>query len=233
LKDIAFTIDKITLPKDRKTPPHADVPMSPERYEVSWNFPRDYLQLHLPSYSFKNVAHFYDVLNAFENPRLFGYVVASWVEAIRKLGIERDKLVIVSPEVRGIPLAAAIARELDAPQVYIRKPDKIPGDVFRRTYHNAYAAETLELSKNADLKGKQVVLIDDGIASGGTTVTCCKLIEDAGANVAGIFGMINHLYKSKIAELDHYAERVHTLFDFADNTTIPALSEAAAYGTGW
>jgi adenine phosphoribosyltransferase len=214
LKDIEFNIDSISMPQDRMTPPHADVPKSPERYEVSWRYPRDYLQQHLPSYPFKNIDHFYDVLNAFENPRLFGFVVASWVDEIKKLNIKHDNLVIVAPEMRGIPLAAAIARELDVPQVFIRKPGKIPGSVFSKTYTNAYAEETLEMSEHAALKGKQVILIDDGIASGGTTVTCCKLIEDAGGCVAGIYGMINHLYKDKIDDLHEYDNRVHTLFDF-------------------
>lgn len=214
LEDIQFNIEATTFPTDRQTPKDADVPMSPERYEVSWNYPKDYLQKHLPDYQFKNVEHFYDVLDAFKNPRLFGYAVAAFVEVIEKLNIDHNQLVIVSPEMRGIPLAAAVARELDAGQVYIRKPGKIPGAVLSQSYKNAYAEERLEISQNANLAGKQVVLLDDGIASGGTTKTCCELIESLGGNVVSILAMINHRYKQKISALEKYADKIHTLFDF-------------------
>ena len=215
LKDIELNLVKTTHPKDRGTLSHcADVPMSPERYEVSWNYPRNYLQDHLPSYPFKNIEHFYDILKAFEDPRLFGYAVASFVEIIEQLNLDHDKIVIVAPEVRGIPLAAAIARELDVKQVYIRKPGKIPGPVLAKQYQNAYASECLEISKNADLQGKHIIVIDDGIASGGTLKTCCDLVEELGGDIKSIFGMVNHRYKTKIAALDAYHDRIHTLFDF-------------------
>jgi adenine phosphoribosyltransferase len=230
LQDIEFNIEKTSTPHDRETPLGADMPMSPERYEVSWNYPRDYLQKNLRSYHFKNVEHFYDVLNAYENPRLFGYAVSAFVEVIEKLNIDKTNLVIASPEMRGIPLAAAVAHELKAKQIYIRKPGKIPGPVLSREYQNAYSAECLEISQNAGLHGKQVILLDDGIASGGTTKTCCELIEASGGKVAGILAMIDHHYKAKIAALDDYQDRIHTLFDF--EASLPVAASLKMTGTG-
>ena len=120
------------------------------------------------------------------------------VRMIEKLRIDRDKLVIAAPEFRGTPPAAALAHAFDVPQVYIRKPGKIPGGIYKsEEYKTAYSKDKLEMSETSDIKGRLVVLIDDGISTGGTTVTCCEMIEKAGGTVVGIFALINHTYKRK------------------------------------
>lgn len=219
LKDVEFELLATTYPKDREKISHShDVPASPERYEVSWHFSRDYLQKVLPHYQFKGVNEFFDVLKIYENPFLSHYVTTSFIEAIKKLNIDPSTLCIATPEVRGIPAAAAVAEALRVPLVIIRKPGKIPGDVISKNYANAYADETVEVSTSSDIAGKNVVFIDDGIASGGTTVACCDLIKQLGGNISSILAMINHTYKAKVPELQQYP--VQTLFDFASHAPV-------------
>jgi adenine phosphoribosyltransferase len=219
LKDVELDVLDTSYPEDREKMSHSrDVPVSPERYEVNWHYSRDYLQKVLPHYEFKGVNEFFDVLKIYENPFLSHYVTTSFIEAIEKLNIDRSTLCIATPEVRGIPAAAAVAEALQVPLVIIRKQGKTPGEVVSKKYANAYADETVELSASANVKDKNVIFIDDGIASGGTTVACCELIKQMGGKVASILAMINHTYKAKVPELQKYP--VQTLFDFASRAPV-------------
>jgi adenine phosphoribosyltransferase len=158
------------------------------------------------------------VLKTYENPRLTAYIVADFIEAIKKQGIDISNLCIVTPEVRGVAAAAIVANLLGVPLVHIRKIDKIPGPVLTEEYANAYSKEILQISEKSDVKGRDVVFIDDGIASGGTTFASCKLIEKLGGNVRLVAAMIDHKYKTKLAELEKY--NVYTIFDFQDNKLV-------------
>jgi adenine phosphoribosyltransferase len=233
LKDVRFELLNTTYPADREKMSHSlDVPMSPERHEVSWHYSRDYLQKILPHYEFKSVKEFFDVLKIYEKPFLSHYVATEFVEKIKKLNIDPSKLCIATPEVRGIPAAAVVAEALQIPLVIIRKKGKIPGAVVSKTYSNAYEDETIELSTTSDIAGREVIFIDDGIASGGTTLASCDLIKKMGGNVALILAMINHTYKEKIAGLDQYP--IQTLFDFsskaptAEKTNVVSLANQEA-----
>jgi adenine phosphoribosyltransferase len=228
LKDVEFDLLKTTYPAEREKISHSkDVPISPERHEVSWHYSRDYLQKILPHYAFKGVEAFFDVLKIYEKPHLSHYVTTSFIEAINKLDMDRSTLCIVTPEVRGVPVAAMVAEALQVPLVIIRKQGKIPGDVVSKQYTNAYSSEVVELSTSSDVKDKKVIFIDDGIASGGTTVASCDLIKQMGGDVSLILAMINHTYKEKVPELAQYP--IQTLFDFAshvpkvENTNVSAL----------
>ncbi|MDR3477203.1 MAG: nucleoside monophosphate kinase [Gammaproteobacteria bacterium] len=223
LKEVEFELLNTTYPSDREKMSHSkDVPMSPERHEVSWHYSRDYLQKILPHHEFKGVSEFFDVLKIYEKPHLSHYVTTSFIEAIKKLNIDPEILCIATPEVRGVPAAAMVAEALQVPLVIIRKQGKIPGEVVSKKYSNAYSDEVVELSVSSNVKDKKVILIDDGIASGGTTVTCCDLIKQMGGDVSLILAMINHTYKAKVPELAQYP--VQTLFDFASRA--PKLENA-------
>jgi adenine phosphoribosyltransferase len=214
LKDVEFELLDTSYPADREKMSHSrDVPASAERLEVSWHYSRDYLQKILPHYEFKEVKEFFDVLKIYEKPALSHYVSSSFIETIRNLNLDPETLCIAAPEVRGIPAAAVVAEVLNIPLVIIRKQGKTPGEVISATYKNAYADEVLELSTSSAVKDKNVIFIDDGIASGGTTIASCDLIKQLGGNVSLILAMINHTYKEKSPELKNYP--IKTLFDFA------------------
>jgi len=225
LKDVEFDLIDTTYPPEREALSHSrDVPISPERLEVSWHYSRDYLQKILPHYEFKGVKEFFDVLKVFENPWLSHYVTTSFKEQIEKLNLDKSTLCIATPEVRGIPAAAVVAEALQVPLVIIRKENKIPGEVVSKKYSNAYSTEVIQLSATADVKGRNVIFIDDGIASGGTTVACCELLKQMGGNVPLVLGIINHTYKEKSPELKSY--NIQTLFDFANKAPEASNSNA-------
>ncbi len=232
IEGMQLRIINTTYPEERaKLAGNPDVPISPERYQVRWQYPRDYLQKALQHYPFKGVDKFYDVLKIYENPVLTGYIVASFVTAIEKLNLDSSNLCIATPEVRGIPAAAMVAEILQVPLVMIRKAGKIPGEVISKNYATAYSEDVLEISTHSDLKNRDVILIDDGIASGGTTLTCCDLIEQVGGKIKMILGVINHTYKEKTPVLQQY--NVQTLFDFSKEKEIPQWKKASSdYSSG-
>ncbi len=99
---------------------------------------------------------------------------------------------------------------------------KFLGPVFNEEYGNAYTEkETLEISAESDLRDRDVVLIDDGIASGGTALAALRLINRMGGNTKLVEAMINHKYKQKPEELHQY--NVHTAFDFENKAPAPQV----------
>lgn len=215
LQDKTFSVVNITHPDTRrKLALNRDIPVSPERYEVRWAFPRDYLQKVLPQYFFKGVAHFYDVLKTYENPELTAFITNAFIERIEKLKLPLEDVCIVSPEVRGIPIAAMVANSLHVPFIMIRKPGKIPGLTLSESYSTAYSEDKVEVAGDSHIT-KHAILIDDGIASGGTILACWRLIKKMDGEVKAILAIINHTYAPRPRELSSLP--IFTLFDFEES----------------
>ena len=62
-----------------------------------------------------------------------------------------------------------------------------------------------------DLTGTRAIIIDDGIATGNTTVACICLIEKLGGSVTGVLAIINHTYASRNIEMGKYPS--YCIFD--------------------
>ncbi len=93
-------------------------------------------------------------------------------------------------EARGFIFAGAAAVRLGAGFVPIRKKGKLPAETFSQSYDLEYGKDTLEVHRDAFSAGGRVLLVDDLLATGGTAAACVKLIEKAGAEVAGIAFLI-------------------------------------------
>ena len=92
---------------------------------------------------------------------------------------------IVAAEARGFIFAAPLAIELEASFVPIRKPNKLPFDTHAFHYELEYGEDTLEIHIDGVKPGQRVLVVDDLLATGGTVQACCKLLEKAGADIAG------------------------------------------------
>lgn len=85
--------------------------------------------------------------------------------------------VIAGIESRGFVIAGILAEKLNSGLVLIRKPGKLPAETISESYELEYGTDRLEIHKDAITKGQKVLLIDDLIATGGTALASCKLIE--------------------------------------------------------
>jgi adenine phosphoribosyltransferase len=100
--------------------------------------------------------------------------------------VEPDVERLVAVEARGFVLAAAVGYARGLGVVLVRKPGKLPSVAGRIDYALEYGTATLELPGNVAHAGLRVTVVDDVLATGGTADAACRLLEEAGATVAGI-----------------------------------------------
>ena len=98
--------------------------------------------------------------------------------------------VLACPEARGFIFGSALAYRLGVGFVPIRKPNKLPYRTSRVEYDLEYGSNALEMHEDALSSGQSVILIDDLLATGGTTAACAELCEAAGARVLGALFLI-------------------------------------------
>ena len=98
--------------------------------------------------------------------------------------------VIAGPESRGVIFGMPMAYNLKKPFVLIRKKGKLPCETVSVDYDLEYGKATIEMHKDSVKPGQRVLIVDDLIATGGTTEAMVKLIESLGGQVAGIVVML-------------------------------------------
>ena len=94
--------------------------------------------------------------------------------------------VIVGAESRGSIFGTPIAYNLQKPFVMIRKKGKLPRETVSVEYDLEYGKSVLEMHRDSIREGQRVLIVDDLIATGGTTEAMIKLVESLGGTVAGV-----------------------------------------------
>lgn len=118
--------------------------------------------------------------------------------------------VVVGMEARGFIFAGPVALELGAGFVPVRKPGKLPGDVYTQTFSLEYGDETLAVHTDAIMPGAKVLVIDDVLATGGTIGATAALINRLGAELVAV---------SVLLELSFLGGREHLAGLGIENTT--------------
>ncbi len=93
---------------------------------------------------------------------------------------------VAGVEARGFSLAAAVARAGGAGMLAIRKAGKLPGVVMAESYDLEYGSASLELHPASDGAAREVYLLDDVLATGGTLAAAARLLERCGYAVVAI-----------------------------------------------
>lgn len=128
--------------------------------------------------------NFKDISPLLANGEALNYTVNKMAE------FAKDADVIVGPDARGFLFGTPVASMLKKPFVMVRKAKKLPGDVIRKEYHYEYSSNVLEMQKNRIFPGQKVVVIDDILATGGTTKAIIDLIESQGAIVQRVIFLL-------------------------------------------
>lgn len=89
-------------------------------------------------------------------------------------------------DARGFIFGSLLAYEMDIPFVMLRKKGKLPGKCEEVTYDLEYGSASLEIQSDAIKKDDRVLLVDDLLATGGTALAGCELIERLGGRVSGL-----------------------------------------------
>jgi len=124
---------------------------------------------------------FYDISTLLAHPKAWQATVEHLADAVR--GHQPDLLVGI--ESRGFLVAAPLAYALGSGFAMVRKKGKLPGKTVRFTYDLEYGTDTIEMQEDAIAPGQRVVVVDDLIATGGTTEAAIKLVRQQGGNVVG------------------------------------------------
>src|ERR1700710_1253243 len=127
---------------------------------------------------------FRDITTLLADARAFRRAVDELVQPWA--GNKIDK--VAGIEARGFILGGAVAHQVSAGFVPIRKKGKLPHTTVRIAYSLEYGLDEMEMHADAILPGERVILVDDLIATGGTAEGAVKLLRQIGAHVvAGLF----------------------------------------------
>ena len=113
-------------------------------------------------------------------------VVRDLAAPFRQQRIDR----VAGIEARGFLFGAPLAIELGAGFVPMRKEGKLPHETFSAQYELEYGDAAIELHQDGLQPGDNVLLVDDVLATGGTMAAAVELVQQTGANVAGILTVI-------------------------------------------
>jgi adenine phosphoribosyltransferase len=127
-------------------------------------------------------------------------------------GAKIDK--IAGMEARGFILGGAVAHQLSAGFVPIRKKGKLPHATLSVAYSLEYGVDEMEMHTDALMAGERVLLVDDLIATGGTAEGAVKLLRSAGAEVVAAVFVIDLPELGGAAKLKALGVPVRTLISF-------------------
>ncbi len=122
---------------------------------------------------------FRDITTAIKDKEALREMINFLTEKFINKGI--DYVAVI--ESRGFIFGSALAYNINAGCILIRKPGKLPAETISEEYALEYGTDKLEIHKDAIEDGKSVIVIDDLLATGGTVAAACKLLKKAGANV--------------------------------------------------
>jgi len=129
---------------------------------------------------------FKDITPLLASPAGLSMAVEYLTQPYRRSAVD----IVVGAESRGFIFGTAVARNLSAGFVPIRKPGKLPGKTMKVEYELEYGRDSLEIIQDAIRPGRRVLLIDDLLATGGTMGACCKLVEEFDCRIVGVAFLI-------------------------------------------
>ena len=135
----------------------------------------------IPDFPEKGII-FRDVTSVLQDAQGLQLAIDTMQEKIQDLKYD----VVAGPESRGFIFGTPIAYNNKKPFVLIRKAGKLPRETVSVSYELEYGSAVIEMHKDSIRPGQRVLIVDDLIATGGTTEAMVKLIESLGGVVVGI-----------------------------------------------
>ena len=153
---------------------------------------------------------FRDITTLLQDPVGFKLAVGQMADAWK--GVQIDK--VAGIEARGFILGGAVAHQLGAGFIPLRKHGKLPGETIGQDYELEYGRDRIEMHTDAVESGERVLLLDDLIATGGTALAGLDVLEKVGAHVVGCGFAVDLPDLGGTARIRARGLRVHSLCEF-------------------
>lgn len=144
---------------------------------------------------------FIDITTVLQDGEAFSQCIDEMKEVINSFG-EVD--LIVGPESRGFVFGTPLAYSMKKGFIPVRKKGKLPYKTVNASYQLEYGIDTLEMHADAIKKGQKVVIVDDLLATGGTTGAIIDLVNNLGGEIVGIAFFIELSFLSGREKLKDY-----------------------------
>jgi adenine phosphoribosyltransferase len=132
----------------------------------------------IPDYPKKGIL-FRDITTLLADARAFRRAIDELVQPYAGAKVSK----VAGIEARGFILGGAVAHQMSAGFIPIRKKGKLPHETVSIAYSLEYGVDQMEMHRDAVVRGEKVVLIDDLIATGGTAEAACRLLTQMGAEI--------------------------------------------------
>jgi adenine phosphoribosyltransferase len=153
---------------------------------------------------------FRDITTLLGNARAFRRVIDEMVEPWTVAKVNR----VAGIEARGFILGGAVAHQLAAGFVPIRKKGKLPHTTVRVAYSLEYGLDEMEMHEDAVSRGERIILVDDLIATGGTAEAAVRLLRKLGVEILGACFVIDLPELGGSRKLQALGVPVRTLVSF-------------------
>ena len=122
---------------------------------------------------------FKDISPLLANFQAMNYVKTSFLDIIKSYNVDY----VAGIDARGFLFSTLLADALGIGSFMIRKEGKLPGEVITKEYSLEYGISKMSIKKNINLKNKNIILVDDLLATGGTLKCAEELINIKDGNV--------------------------------------------------
>lgn len=151
---------------------------------------------------------FIDITTVLQDDAYFKFAIDSMIEKAKDLEFD----VVIGTESRGFIFGAPIAYQMGKGFVPIRKKGKLPYKTVKEEYQLEYGTDVIEIHEDAVKPGQKVLVVDDLLATGGTTEANVRLIKKLGGEIAGIVYLIELEFLNGRDRLKGY--NVHSVVQF-------------------
>ena len=152
---------------------------------------------------------FYDITTLLKDAEGFQQIIRELTDHYRNEEISQ----VVGIESRGFILGGALASNLNAGFVPVRKSGKLPADVFEVKYNLEYGSNSLAIHRDAVEMGERVLVVDDLLATGGTAAATVHLLRQLGGEIVGCAFLVELLTLGGREKLDGCT--VHSLLSYS------------------
>ena len=163
----------------------------------------------VPDYPKKGIL-FRDITTLIKNKDAFKECIDQMAKILNKLDCDK----IVGIESRGFIFSSPLSYNLSKPNILMRKKNKLPAEKYSVNFKLEYGNATLEIHKDSIRPKEKIIVVDDLIATGGTSKAAAKLVEKCGGEIAGFIFVINLFDLGGKKLLENKGYKTFSLIDF-------------------